>query len=304
MKVLVTGGAGFIGSHTVETLLERDTDVAVLDNLSTGKKENLNLSYVQLYNADVNHLDSVRQVVSEFEPDYIIHLAAQVNVTVSIDHPIHDAQSNIIGTLNVLDAARVANVKKVVFASSAAVYGNPEQLPLDESHPVQPLSPYGLSKLTAEHYLDLYAQTYGVDYTILRYSNVYGPRQDALGEGGVAAIFNHLIKEQHPIEIHGDGEQSRDFIYVKDLAEANCLALTAATNNVLNISSNESTTVNELVEVFKKAHGNVEVIVQHTAERKGDIKHSILANQKAKQALQWQPEYSIHEGIQQLIHQS
>ncbi|GGD28478.1 NAD-dependent epimerase/dehydratase family protein [Pontibacillus salipaludis] len=302
MKVLVTGGAGFIGSHVVEMLVEnKNIDIGVLDNLSSGKKENLDLNKVAFYEGDINDYTTVESVIQDFKPQSVIHLAAQINVTASIEDPLHDGQTNIVGTLNLLEAARTKSVNKIVFASSAAVYGNPSYLPIDEKHKTNPLSPYGLSKYTVEKYLELYADMFNINYTVLRYSNVYGPRQDAHGEGGVVAIFNDLIKHGKQIEIHGDGTQSRDFVFVKDVAQANYQALTHGDNMTLNVSSNGSTTVNDLVELFKKYSQNEIRGVNHTEPRPGDIEHSVLNNTEAKSVLKWEPAYTLDNGIQKLI---
>ncbi|MFZ5652589.1 MAG: NAD-dependent epimerase/dehydratase family protein [Bacillota bacterium] len=224
MKVLVTGGAGFIGSHTVDALAAAGAAVAVLDNLSAGRFENIKQN-VNFYHGDLLEKDFVFHCAEKESPEVIIHLAAQASVPESLKAPDIDAGVNMLGSLHILEAARACGARKVVFASSAAVYGMPRYLPVDELHPAQPLSGYGLSKHTVERYLELYRQLYGLDYTVLRYSNVYGPRQDALGEGGVVSVFiDRIIGGKQPV-IHGDGEQTRDFVYVCDVAAANLQAI-------------------------------------------------------------------------------
>ena len=296
MKVVVTGGAGFIGSHIVEALLAAKHEVVVIDNLSSGKKENLP-SEVPLYEVDIT--DSViDNVIKESKPQAIIHQAAQVAVPVSLRDPMFDAEVNIMGTLNLLEACRNYAVEKFIFASSAAVYGNPLYLPVDEEHAVRPLSGYGIAKLTVERYLEMYQELCGLRWTALRYANIYGPRQDALGEGGVVAIFiNKLLSGQSPT-IFGDGEQTRDFVFVKDVATANLLALEQGDNQILNISTGKASTVNEL-------YGLLRQTIKSTLEpvygppRAGDIVHSYLANQKAMQYLDWQPTFSLEQGLQE-----
>ncbi len=296
MKVLVTGGAGFIGSHIVEALLAAKHEVVVIDNLSSGKKENLP-SEVPLYEVDIT--DSViDNVIKESKPQVIIHQAAQVAVPVSLRDPLFDANVNIMGTLNLLEACRSYAVEKFIFASSAAVYGNPLYLPVDEEHTVRPLSGYGIAKHTVERYLEMYQELCGLRWTALRYANIYGPRQDALGEGGVVAIFiNKLLSGQSPT-IFGDGEQTRDFVFVKDVATANLLALEQGDNQILNISTGKAATVNELYVLLRQTiKSTLEPV--YGPPRAGDIVHSYLANQKAMQYLDWQPTFSLAQGLQE-----
>ncbi|MFS0656772.1 NAD-dependent epimerase/dehydratase family protein [Bacillus sp. 179-C3.3 HS] len=298
-KVLVTGGSGFIGSHTVEALLEKEFEPIVLDNFSTGSRQNIAHLPVQCIEADITHPETV-DLIKQLAPDYIIHLAAQVSVAASVKDVLYDEEVNIKGSLQVMKAASEAKVKRVVFASSAAVYGDPVYLPVDTEHRLQPGSPYGLSKLTVERYLELFQSLYGLDYSILRYSNVYGPRQDALGEGGVVSIFSDKFAKQEAPFIFGNGEQTRDFIYVGDLAAANVAALTAQSNVCLNVSSGDSITVNELFQTMKRVtKSHLEPI--YKPERPGDIVHSTLANEKTKQVLAWEPVVSLQEGLTRTI---
>ncbi|AVI42528.1 MULTISPECIES: NAD-dependent epimerase/dehydratase family protein [Bacillus] len=298
-KVLVTGGSGFIGSHTVEELINKEYEVIVLDNFSTGRKENIAHLSVPCIEEDVTKPEVV-EIIKKIAPDYIIHLAAQVSVAVSVNDYIYDQEVNIKGSLHVIKAASEAGVKKVVFASSAAVYGDPVYLPVDTAHQLKPGSPYGLSKLTVERYLEMAKTLYDVDYCILRYSNVYGPRQDALGEGGVVSIFSDKFAKDEAPFIFGDGEQTRDFIYVGDLAAANVAALTAQSNVCLNISCGDSITVNELFQTMKRVTGShLEPI--YKAQRAGDIVHSTLSNEETKQVLSWEPVVSLQEGLARTI---
>lgn len=259
-KVLVTGGAGFVGSHVADRLIEEGCSVAVVDDLSTGRLENVNPAAV-FYRQDITD-PALSEVFAEFKPAAVIHLAAQANVITSVADPLADARVNILGTLQVLECCRRFAVTRVVYASSAAVYGPPQYLPIDEKHPVQPTSPYGITKYTPEQYFAIYRDLYGINSVILRYANVFGPRQDPLGEGGVVAIFTDQIQRGITPTVYGDGEQTRDFVYVKDVAQANWLALKflnslnqSGNQNVsqqhkqsliLNVSTNQRTSINEL----------------------------------------------------------
>ncbi|NLW24783.1 MAG: SDR family oxidoreductase [Clostridia bacterium] len=294
MNVLVTGGAGFIGSHIVDKLINEGLDVVVIDNLSTGKLENLNEN-AKFYNLDItsNQLSTIFQ---QEKIDVVIHQAAQIDVQKSLQDPVYDSKVNINGTVNLLECCRKYNVSKIIYASSAAVYGKPEYLPIDEKHPIQPMSFYGISKFTPENYFRIYKELYGLNYTILRYSNIYGPRQDSKGEGGVIAIFiDKLLNEQTPI-IFGDGEQTRDFLYVEDVAEANFRAIFKGDGEILNISTNTRISVNQLyTELTKILQLDFKPVYREA--RPGDILHSSLNNQKAIQILNWQPKYTFSEGL-------
>ena len=299
MKILVTGGAGFVGSHIVDLLIEQGHQVAIIDNLSTGKEEHLNAEAV-FYRMDLLD-DRMPQILLNEKPEVVIHQAAQTQVPKSIQEPVFDANTNIIGTIRLLEACRDAGVRKVVFASTAAVYGNPKYLPIDEQHPICPLSGYGIGKYTAEQYLYIYRQLYGLEYTVLRYANVYGLRQDAKGEGGVIAIFIDRIAQGKPIAIFGDGEQTRDYIYVKDIASANVAAIDRGDGEVLNIGTGVSTSINELVELLQQVSGNL-IIKEYKTERSGDIKDSSFNNQKAKTILDWEPKTELLEGLRKTFY--
>lgn len=294
MKVLVTGGAGFIGSHIVDQLLEKGHQVVVIDNMSSGKEDNLNAKAV-FYRMNMEDT-KIREVFEEQRPDVVIHQAAQTVVQTSVQEPVYDAHMNILGTVNLLETARLYGVKKFIYASSAAVYGNPQYVPIDERHPVGPLSGYGISKYTPEQYLRVYQQMYGMEFTILRYANVYGIRQDPQGEGGVISIFIDKALGTNPIAIFGDGEQTRDYIYVEDVARANLAALHAGDGEVFNIGTGVHTTLNQLVTKLQEISGRTLEVVYET-ERLGDIKDSYFSVNKAKNGLQWVPQVSLEEGL-------
>lgn len=299
-KVLVTGGAGFIGSHVVEKLIEKGYKVAVVDNLSTGKKNNIKGYEVEFYHCDITDAIHLFQVVESFQPDYIIHLAAQVSVSESVKNITHDSMVNIQGSVNIIEAAKKYNVKRIVFSSTAAVYGNPEYLPIDTNHKTEPTSPYGLAKYTVEKYLQLAHELYGLDYTILRYSNVYGPRQDSKGEGGVVAIFADKLSNQERPIIYGDGNQTRDFVYVEDVAEVNVLSIKNNRNGIYNVSTCERISINDLFNAMLKATNDL-ISPIYKERRKGDIKHSILENQDTLHKMSWSPKVSIYDGIQTTV---
>ncbi|MCP3032931.1 NAD-dependent epimerase/dehydratase family protein [Halobacillus sp. A1] len=298
-KVLVTGGCGFIGSHIVENLVELGYKVTVIDDLSSGDLDYIDETNVKFYKQDVANSEVI-EIIENEAPDYIIHQAAQVSVSKSILDINKDSKINIQGSVNLIKAAAQSNVKKIVFASSAAVYGNPEKLPVEIDHSINPLSPYGLSKYTVERYLKLAKDYYNVNYSILRYSNVFGPRQDAIGEGGVVAIFADRMINNLDISIHGDGEQTRDFVFVKDVADANVKALYRGDNSIFNVSSGERISVNELFNSMKEAsHYSRKAI--YSARRLGDIEHSMLDNEQTIANLNWNINYSIKQGIEETV---
>lgn len=296
MKVLVTGGAGFIGSHIVRKLLGEGCEVAVIDNLVTGSEDKVP-SRCPIYKVDVASSE-LEEVMAFEKPDAVIHQAAQIDVQLSLRDPVCDAHTNILGTVNVLNQCRKAGVKKLVYASSAAAYGHPSYLAIDEKHPTRPVSFYGISKSAPEHYIRTFSELYGLKHVILRYSNVYGVGQDPKGEGGVISIFmDRMLRGERPV-IYGDGEQTRDFVYVDDVAEANVLALRNGENVTCNISTNRQTSINELVDMLNLIAGtNLEPIYQE--ERQGDIRHSRLDNAAAARELKWKPRTSLIRGLKE-----
>ncbi|MDD9149042.1 GDP-mannose 4,6-dehydratase [Sporolactobacillus sp. CQH2019] len=298
-KVVVTGGAGFIGSHVVETLLRQDYQVAVIDNFATGHRENIAGLPVDVHVFDVTDPDVMDLIVS-LHPDSIVHLAAQISVAQSVRDPLFDEQVNIKGSLHVLRAAVRSSVKKIVFASSAAVYGSPISLPVTVGHPTCPESPYGLTKLTVERYLQTFYKLFGLPYAILRFSNVYGPRQDAGGEGGVVSIFSDCLNRDIPPFIFGDGKQTRDFIFVRDLASAVVKSLQTEKNLCVNISSGSSVTINQLFRMLRSISAS-KVNAIYKEARPGDIRESTLSNKEAKKLLNWEPVTDLFKGLQETL---
>ncbi|WP_209977737.1 NAD-dependent epimerase/dehydratase family protein [Paenibacillus eucommiae] len=294
MHILVTGGAGFIGSHLVDVLVEEGHSVVVIDNLSSGHAANVN-DKAELYQLDVTD-DRLAEVFASFKPEVVYHHAAQVDVSASLKNPLHDANVNILGTIHMLELCRKYQVRKLIYASSAAVYGAPHYLPINEAHPIHPQSSYGISKFTAEPYIQMYAQLYGLDYTILRYANVYGIRQDPYGEGGVISIFIDKLLREASLVIYGDGEQTRDFIYVKDVVSANLAALTRGSGSILNIGSNRSTSIHEIYRMLCEIL-ECSAVPSYEESRPGDIGHSLLDHTLAAEKLGWMPDYSLLRGL-------
>jgi len=294
MKVLVTGGAGFIGRHTVSQLLEQGYQVIVVDQ-RRGDHKLLCDQSVTYYETDIVSED-LEQIFAKEEPDYCIHLAAQVSVPRSFENPHLDAEVNIVGTINVLRMCVRYKVRKIVFASSAAVYGNPGIYPIEEKCTLNPQSFYGLSKYVAESYIRSYSDQYHLDYTILRYANVYGVREHRTGEDGVMTAFIERMAGGMPMIIYGDGRQTRDFVYVRDVAVANVLALGAGSRQIFNISSGAGLSLLELSGILQQLCEH-SISVQFMPQKLGDIDRSILSNDKARNLLGWSPSYSLEEGL-------
>lgn len=293
-NILITGGAGFIGSHVGDLLINEGYNVFVVDNLSSGNDYNINKK-AKFYNLDINSVE-LENIFKENKIDYVFHFAAQASVSFSTKNPTEDATENILGSINILKFAKKYGVKKFIVSSTAAVYGVPEYLPVDEVHKTTCLSFYGLSKLTMEKYVELFE----VDYIIFRFANVYGPRQSAHGEAGVVAIFADKMKNNEEIKIDGDGEQTRDFVYVADIASA-CLSAIQKDiqNEIINVSTNKAISINKLFELMAEKFGYKKSPI-HVEARFGDIKHSILDNKKCAELLGNIPETSVEEGLRQL----
>lgn len=296
MKILITGGAGFIGSHVADLLLENEYDVCIVDNLSSGKLENVNPN-AKFYKCDIRD-SQIYKIIEDEKPQIIIHNAAQMSVRNSVEDPLNDADINIIGGLNVLEAAKKAKVKKIIFASSGGVvYGEQQYFPADEDHPTKPICPYGVAKLSYEKYLYYYHYIFGIKYIALRYANIYGPRQDPYGEAGVVAIFSKkLLSGDQPV-INGDGMQTRDYVYVKDVATANLLAVNTDYIGEINIGTALETNVNKIFNILKNAAGKPDLEEVHGPAKDGEQKRSVLSYRKARQILGWKPEVKLEEGL-------
>jgi len=308
MRMMVTGGAGFIGSNLVDRLLAEGHTVDVLDDLSTGSLANLAearsvaTGALTIHQLDIRIPDTVDLIVRR-QPDVIYHLAAQADVRVSVEQPAFDAEVNVVGSVNILEGARLARAERVVFAASGGtLYGEPDgaDLPLSEAHPHRPLTPYGVSKKAVLDYLYAYRKLYSLEFVALALANVYGPRQDPNGEAGVIAIFAHRLLNGDPIVIFGDGEQTRDFIYVDDVVDAFVRAGTRGGGLLCNVGTGRETSINQLCLELAKASG-VEVTPVHAPKRAGEILRSCLDPERASIQLGWRPWTSLEEGARSVI---
>lgn len=297
--ILVTGGAGFIGSHIVDLLIQRGHEVLVLDNLSSGEMRNLNPK-AHFVKGDINNLKDIEKLFEKYNIEGISHQAAQISVPVSMKNPQLDVHTNIIGTLNLLTLGQKNGLKRFAFASSAAIYGNPQYLPIDESHPKNPLSFYGLSKLTAESCIKIICENNGINYAILRYANVYGPRQKDEGEGGVVAVFANRMVDNKDCYIFGDGKQTRDFVFVKDIAMANVLALEGKNDIVSNVSTAIYTDINDLFSKMKDLIGYEKNAI-YGPPREADIKDSYMKNDDIHKLLMWDAKYDLDRGLRETV---
>ncbi|ADG83667.1 NAD-dependent epimerase/dehydratase family protein [Thermincola potens] len=298
MKVLVTGGAGFIGSHIVDRLILEGYEVVVADNLSTGSPANINAES-RFYQVDITG-DDLQDLFAKEKPEVVIHHAAQADVQVAQREPVFDSMTNILGTVNLLQCCITYNAKKLIYASSAAVYGAPCYLPVDENHPVNPISNYGISKYVPELYIKAFHKNFNLNYTILRYANVYGPRQGLKGEGGVVFLFARRFLAGEPPLIYGDGEQTRDFVFVEDIVNANLLALEQGDGMVINIGTGAQVSVNDLCSRFREIFKS-DLRAEYLEPRPGDIKKSVFDISLAKNVLGWQPLVSLETGLRQTI---
>lgn len=299
MKILVTGGAGFIGSHVVDMLIEAGHDVAVVDDLSTGRMSNLNPK-ARFYQLDIRS-DDMKHVFEQERPEVVDHHAAQMDVRKSVEDPIFDADVNIQGSIKLAQLAIAYGVRKFIHISSGgAVYGEPVYLPCDEEHPVHPLCPYGASKYTFELYLYMFKELYNLDYSVLRYPNVYGPRQDPYGEAGVVAIFIGQMLAGKPVTINGTGEQVRDFVYVGDCARANLMTLENGSGRVYNLGFGVGTTVNQIFDGLKAITG-YPMEAHHGPAKAGETFRIYLDASRAQEELGWQPTVALEEGLRRTV---
>ncbi len=308
MRILITGGAGFIGSHIAAAYVRDGHEVAVLDNFRTGSKRNLPAA-ATLFAGDISQAGDVELAFRQFQPEVVSHHAAQLDVRHSLEDPAHDAATNVLGGLNVLLQAARCGAQRFIFASSGgAIYGNTGRMPADEATPVQPLSPYGLTKWTFESYLHIWRQVHGITPVILRYANVYGPRQSAEGEAGVIAIFSRRLLRGCPCVIYGDGSSTRDYVYVGDVVRANQLALTLADGGTFNVGTGRETSIRT---VFDTVRDTVDRLLgrgeerprlpEHAPARAGEVYRSALDNRRAGEILGWSPQTSFEAGVAQTV---
>jgi len=297
MKILVTGGCGFIGSHLTDRLIEKGHEVSVLDNLSTGRIENLN-GRARFHNADIRDRAGVRGVFEKEKPEIVFHLAAQINVRKSEEDPFLDTDININGSINVIkNFLEVKGRKKIIFASTGGViYGDTDILPTPETVEPFPLCPYGISKLAVEKYLTYFSYFYKLGFAVLRYGNVYGPRQNAYAEAGVIAIFSTNVLEKKTPVIFGDGEQTRDFIYIDDVLNANVMMMENDVTGIFNVGTGKETSVNRIFDYVKKASG-LNISKTHAEPRKGEIKRSCISPEKIGRLTGWRAKVGIEAGI-------
>ena len=295
MKVLVTGGAGFIASHIVDALIDRGDDVAVVDNLCEGNRENVNPK-ARLYQVSIGD-PGLAEVFDKEKPDIVDHHAAQINLRKSVEQPLFDAEENILGSLNVIVNSVRCGVKKLIYSSSGgAIYGEPQYMPVDEKHPVNPVSQYGVSKYCVEHYIELYSRQDGLDYTVLRYANVYGPRQNPFGEAGVVAIFaRQMMKGERP-SIFGPGDKTRDYMYVSDVVAVNLLATERGSGITCNIGTGVETTDQQIYDAVAGALGYPET-ANYTEVRPGEIQRICLDCGLAQRELGWKAQVTLDKGI-------
>ncbi len=295
MRILITGGAGFIGSHIADSYISEGHEVMVIDDLSSGKKRNVPAA-ARFVLCDVGS-DTAAEAVKTFRPEVVNHHAAQINVRASVADPVFDANVNIVATIRLLEACRASEVRKFLFASSGgAGYGEQERFPADETHPLRPVSPYGAAKVSVECYLNFFRAQYGLDYTALRYANVYGPRQDPHGEAGVVAIFCRRLLGGQAAIINGDGEQTRDYVYVGDVVRANLAALTRGGGGAINIGTGIETSVNTLFRMLRELSGAQQQEI-HGPGMPGEQRRSCLENRLALEELGWYPEVFLEEGL-------
>jgi UDP-glucose 4-epimerase len=300
MKILVTGGAGFIASHVVDAYIKNGHQVVIVDSLITGRKSNLNPK-ATFYEIDIRSPE-LEMVFEKEKPEIVNHHAAQMDVRKSVADPKYDADINVVGSLNLLELARKYGVKRVIYSSSGGtVYGEPEYLPCDEKHPIMPICPYGATKYIFEVYLQMYKFMYGMDYTVFRYPNVYGPRQDPRGEAGVVAIFTGQMCKNQPVTINGDGKQQRDYVYVGDVAAANLMAVEKQKDsNIFNLGSSVPTDVNQIFETLQKII-EYPFPASHGPAKLGETRRIYLSAQHILDELGWSPSVSLEEGLRATV---
>jgi len=299
MKLLVTGGAGFIGSHVADAAIAAGYDVHVMDDMSGGRQENIPAK-ATFHELDICSADAA-EVIRREKFDILCHHAAQMDVRKSVADPKFDANINVLGFLNLMEAGRESGLKKVTFASTGgAIYGEPDYAPQDENHALRPLSPYGITKRVTEHYLYFYQQTYGIDYVALRYANVYGPRQNPHGEAGVVAIFSERLLKGEPVFINGPGKQTRDYVFVGDVVRANMAALDFKGSDIFNVGTGVETDVNTLFHHIRELAGS-SAQEAHAPAKAGEQMRSVLSYAKAEKKLGWKPEKDLKSGLAETV---
>lgn len=300
MKILITGGAGFIGSNIADALIAKKHKAVILDNLSSGNVKNINKK-AKFYKADIADEKNILRIFKKEKPDAVIHCAAQIDVRKSVADPKYDADINILGSLNILKACAENKTKKIIFASSGGtIYGECGAKSPDEKAFPNPLSPYGIAKYSVENYIKFYSEIHGLKYTILRYANVYGPRQDHKGEAGVIAIFAARMLNNESVTVFGNGKQMRDYVYISDVVGANVKSLTKADNQILNIGTDKAIALNDIVKVMSFMSGTEKKPV-YKPKRDGELFKSFLNNKKALKVLGWEPKVDISEGIKKTL---
>lgn len=299
MNIIVTGGAGFIGSHVADAFIKEGHRVIIIDNLSTGREENINPK-AEFHKLNINDPE-VEDIFKNNKIDILDHHAAQIDVRKSVADPVFDADTNIIGAIKLMEYGRKYGVKKVIFSSTGgAIYGEPDYIPVDEKHPTRPMAPYGTSKLCFEQYLLYYNRLYNTDFTILRYANIYGPRQDPHGEAGVVAIFSNIMLEGKQPKIFGDGESTRDYLCVFDVVKANLMALEKGSGEIYNLGTGKETSVNELFENMR-AVMKIDLEPIYAPARLGEVERIALDNTKAREKFGWKPDYNLDKGLAMTI---
>jgi len=299
MKILVTGGAGFIGSHVADKLIDKGHNVHVVDNLTGGFRENIP-EKAPFHKIDIRD-KAIEALWQKEHFEILFHLAAQMDVRKSVADPKYDADVNVQGFLNLMEAGRKNGLKKVVFSSTGgAIYGEPVYAPQDENHPLKPISPYGITKRVSELYLFFYQLTHDIDWISLRYGNVYGPRQSPHGEAGVIAIFTERMLRNKQAFINGDGKQTRDYVYVKDVVQANLKALEHDENDIFNVGTGKETNVVEIFEILQK-HTQTSVTKKHAEAKPGEQQRSVLSTRKIERELDWQQQYSLPQGLKETV---
>jgi len=296
MKYLITCGAGFIGSHLADELIKKGQEVVIIDNLYTGRKENLNAKAI-FYDADIQS-PQISEIFKKEKPEIVFHYAAQIDIRKSVENPAESARTNILGSLNIIENCKNFSIKKIVFASTGgAIYGEAEIIPTPENYPPRPASPYGIEKLIIEHYLDFYKKEYNLDHLILRFANVYGPRQNSKGEAGVVAIFCNKMLAGEQSVINGTGQQTRDFVFVDDVVLANILGIKKNKSGTFNVGTAKETDINAIFQKLQKLLGSKSE-KKYGPEKKGEQKRSCLSFEKIRKEFGWEPKYNLDQGLE------